>query len=546
MKKNKNKTKEKAVDIMLNELKAYGIGFYFFAVFMGLPLYIYDKYWEMAIHKWQIYLVSTLVFVGFMLCFQIYEIAKYFKGGGKFKEVFQNRNVTDWFVGIYLLASVVSFLFGMDKKAAWMGASGWYMGIIAQILFCVTYFVFRNVKVSGKLLLGMHGITSAFCCFYGICQRYGKDWMYLYWDMPDEVVRDYISTIGNRTWFSAYLCLAFPVGMYLFWYTKEKWTRRGLGAYLLLVFHCMLVTSSDSIYMAFAAVLWILVLLSVGNPEKIRRLAEILLLWLGSCVIAMAVHMFKPEFPKGLRGISKILLNGKVVIPLLILCIGVWLVLILREKGWEEKKQQKNAKGIVSKSWSADRVKRWQKGLLIFTIGAGIGVVAFVVLNTTGFLQEWFGVTIQNKYLLFNDSWGDQRGHTWKLTVQMFGELPWYRKLIGVGPDSYALYAYSTPEFTQALQQVWGTSIMTNAHNEWLNSLLCYGILGGVAYLAIFLGGAYEALVKADLDKVNPLVPGIGLCVLAYVCHNFFCYQQVCVTPLLFILLGVAVRLRKD
>lgn len=169
-----------------------------------------------------------------------------------------------------------------------------------------------------------------------------------------------------------------------------------------------------------------------------------------------------------------------------------------------------------------------------------------MVLNTTGFLQEWFGVTIQNKYLLFNDSWGDQRGHTWKLTVQMFGELPWYRKLIGVGPDSYALYAYSTPEFTQALQQVWGTSIMTNAHNEWLNSLLCYGILGGVAYLAIFLGGAYETLVKADLDKVNPLVPGIGLCASAYVCHNFFCYQQVCVTPLLFILLGVAVSLRKD
>ncbi|MCD8130957.1 MAG: hypothetical protein LUE16_06710 [Lachnospiraceae bacterium] len=45
---------------------------------------------------------------------------------------------------------------------------------------------------------------------------HGFDLLRLYDGMPDETVRDYLSTLGNRTWFAGYVCTAFPMGVYFF------------------------------------------------------------------------------------------------------------------------------------------------------------------------------------------------------------------------------------------------------------------------------------------------------------------------------------------
>lgn len=542
MKKSKKKEKSKVGEQILGELQNYGMGIYLFAVLMLMPVYIFDHYWEMALSKWKIYLAATMGLLVATVCILIAKsLIRILKRKEKpIKWSWLNINGLDIAVFVYLLMVLLSFGTCTDKRAAWMGASGWYMGILSQLLFVGTYYFFAKVKVPSGVLLILHGATTAFCGFYAICQRYGWDWMYLYWDMPAEVVRDYISTIGNRTWFSAYLCVAFPIGMYIFWRATKKWVYHLSGVYLFVMFQGMLVTSSDSIYMALMAVLWVMGLLSIGDTQKIKRFLEILILCFMNSTLMSVVHLISPEFPKGLRGISGILADWRISLPLLILSLLLWIVMSLKDGSISCKWYHGKSGGL--EDWTKEKKNKWQKWIVFGTCGLGALLLLFIYFNTAGVFQKMFGITIHNKYLLFDDSWGDSRGHTWRLTLQMFGELSWKQKLFGVGADCYAMYAYSNPQFSQVLQSLWGESIMTNAHNEWLNSMFCLGLLGGLSYLACFLMTIYQCLVKTDLQKVHPLVPSVGLCTVAYVCHNFFCYQQICVTPFIFILMGVAVN----
>ena len=60
--------------------------------------------------------------------------------------------------------------------------------------------------------------------------------------------------------------------------------------------------------------------------------------------------------------------------------------------------------------------------------------------------------------------------------------------------------------------------------------------------MTVLIGGIRYFYRKA---KEEPYFIGVALCILSYGCHNLFCYQQVCCTPFLFLLLGIAEGLTK-
>ena len=97
-----------------------------------------------------------------------------------------------------------------------------------------------------------------------------------------------------------------------------------------------------------------------------------------------------------------------------------------------------------------------------------------------------------------------------------------------------------------AINGFWHNQLVPNVHNEWFNGLINYGIVGGAAYLGIFVSAAY-GLMKTAWEKESAAVFGIGLAAAAYIAHNVLCYQQVIGTPLMFLLLGIGVaKVRKE
>ena len=113
------------------------------------------------------------------------------------------------------------------------------------------------------------------------------------------------------------------------------------------------------------------------------------------------------------------------------------------------------------------------------------------------------------------------------------------RKIFGCGPDGYSLYVQNF--FREELAAKWGSSeILACAHNEWLNAVINYGIYGAAAYIGIFI----TAIVNFAKEQVKqPVMAGMIACVVSYMCHNFFCYQQVCCTPFIFLIMGAGMYL---
>lgn len=494
---------------------------FFVAVFIIFPLYYQEKYLNMSYHKWIFYVTTIILFL--FSCLPLMLIRKFL--------CIERRRyvISDYFVFVYGILAFFTYANCVDQKAAFMGTDGWYMGLVAQLLFVCSYLVFSQWEVSARSAIIINGFGSVFTFVVAICQRYGNDFLHLYWEMPDEIVRDYLSTIGNRTWFSAYVCTVFPIGVYLFWNARKRMQLLVWGAYTVIAFACLVTTNSDSAYAGAFVVLFLLFLISFGNSNKMQRYGLVLCMWFGACVLMALLRIPYKSKVRLLRGLSKVFLDWRIAMPCLLLAILLYFLL-----------------KVSGKRIDCLNKEHWRKNILLGILMLFIILIILIVLNTTGILQSIFGITIRNQYLMFDDAWGDFRGSSWKLTVKMFNELPLKQKLFGVGPDCFAYYAYSDAEYSQYLNGFWGEAILANAHNEWLNSFFCMGILGGLVYISIFVCVMIYCLKRTDNKNTNSIVPAIGLCIAGYMAHNFFCYQQVSATGVIFVLMGIAMCQSKE
>ncbi len=527
-----SRKKQKKQKDFIEELCIKSAGFialiYLFAVLTVMPLYVYDHYYQMAFSKWSVYLYSTLTFVTLITI-----IGLLYLGNSVYKKKPFSRvqlNITDIMVILYGISVIVTMLTCGYPQNAWLGTDGWYMGVLAQLLFVATYLILSRIEISTSKAIWLSLLPSAICFIIGIAQRYGHDIFHFYYGMPAEVIRDYLSTIGNRTWYSGYISVLFPLGLYLFWLGKTKTQIWLSGVYSFLAFSAIVTNNSDSIYLSLGAIFFALFVMSIGNLEKICRWLYVLGLWFTSCGLMYVLRVFNQDDIRVLRGFSAFFLDIKTILVGLLTIAGFILIfkIILKKR-----KKQTECPPIVRKRLQIICIS-FAGLIILLTIG-------IIVLNTSGLFQKWFGITIDNNYLLFNNFWGDSRGYNWKFTWQMFSELSFPKKLFGIGSDCYAYYAYTTPAYMQALNEFWGTIVVvTNAHNEWLNALLCHGIIGSLLYIGIFISLIVKCFYKQDTKNISPISIAISLCALSYMMHNIFCYQQICATGPIFILMGIA------
>ena len=174
-----------------------------------------------------------------------------------------------------------------------------------------------------------------------------------------------------------------------------------------------------------------------------------------------------------------------------------------------------------------------------------VGVVLtiiYIVLNTLGRLPE--SVSTDNNYLTWTYIWGNGRGGDWEATVRGFFEVFRDNVLVGLfgpGPDMMHRVAYKYHQ--EILDAFSSKSRMVCAHNEWLTAYANYGLFGGTAYLGIFV----SSVMRNHLcSEKKPVIIGVIMCVIAYMAHNLFCYQQIICTPLIFIIMGMGEAIARE
>ncbi len=523
-----NKVKKRRKDPAANagaeifgQLIEYTLAVMMIVVCVAVPLYAKEGYQQIGNAKFTAY--KYTIMVGFSILLVMAAFYFLFRIREKFK---WSVSITDVLVTAYLIFSGISVISGGFYEDALWGCNGWNMGLMSQLSFVLLYLFLSRFGRYYRLIVTVMCSVAAVVFFIGILHRMMIDPIGFYDGLENYQKAQFLSTLGQATWYASFLVVMLPVGIAFFLYAGNRVCLVLSGIYVWIGFCSLVTQNSDSAYFALAGFMLVFFWLSAEKRESFCRF-----LWVCTLFFAAGKLMYY---------LLKIHPNPDLeydVITNFILCSAcTWILLVLFA-----------AAGVTmhlckQKPYPAEMMLRLRKGMLIAVGTLSVGIVCCIVLQAKGLLPEWLAVRLGRlSYLNWDDSWGNGRGRIWSFAVRMYGQESLRHKLFGVGPDCFN--SYVTAYHSEEAQLLWGEKLLTNAHNEWLNILINTGLFGVAVYVGIFVSAACRFMKRAS---ENPMLAGATAAIVSYMAYNFFCYQQVLCTPFIFILIGIGEYVTKQ
>lgn len=516
---------------------------FLFSLFIIYPLYFRHDYYDMVYAKYDLFKIIYRVFIPGMSILSILYLIKN-KKNIKLSVLSSKITKTDMFVLAYLITCLLSYAFSFHKDTSFFGTSGWYMGLVTQIVMILFYFFLSIWFSDNKHIWWIITASSSIVFILGILQRFNIDILSMqegfsnYGKLENHLKNLYISTLGQSTWHSSYLCIILSIAMACF-FLKNKYNTTTLkqktwsllwGLFLSICFCALVIQNSDSGFVALLGMFLVLFFVSFNSNEYFKRFLEIIIICLASWKFIGILQVIFKDNAFDIGGISTFCTQNIIPFILLIFMIILYSIFcfLIKNNKFDIKKF------IIFRN-------------IIFIL-IPISIIALVVvmyLVTTGKINN----TLNISYLNFNNSWGSDRGFIWKFSMSMFNDYSIGKKLFGCGPDAFAFEAYNyNPILLQSYlvePEYIGEklTVLACAHNEWLNHLINFGIVGAISYIGIFLS-AFVIFIKNY--KKHPLILGGAIAIIAYMMHNFFCYQQILSTPIIFVIIGIGIAIIRN
>ena len=503
----------------LKDLNKIIVYIFVFLFILAFPFYYKNGYYNIGFSKWAFFRFLTLgtirddiYYPGLLLIASSIEIVYLLIRRIKYHEKIK-LNKLDILVFSYFIIVFISRFLAYDKWIGWLGYKGWYMGLFGQLAFVlVYYFVSRYFKFK-KDYLSIWMSINIIIYSLEILNRF---WIYipnnLIIGLSRERLINLVSTIGNINWFATYLAITFPIAYILFIFDDDQDIRYFSLISIFISAMSFITQGSQSMIFAFGGLLFILLFFCLKNKIYLNRYFIILITIISSFIFIGILRNYIFKDVVRLDRTFEYLMNIKLIIPLLILLIIIYYLFI--------------------KYINENNIYICKKISIILIIIFSSIILIYTILNNIGYIPDKYSLPI----LKFNDSWGTNRGEIWRLTFQtlikMYIQDP-IRIIFGAGPDNYyyALYYYCFDE----VKIHWLNTALVNAHNEWLNSFVNYGIVGGLLYLSIFINGIKQAYKNKDY-KISYIFMFMLIC---YMLNNIFSFQQAVSTPIAFFVLAL-------
>lgn len=138
------------------------------------------------------------------------------------------------------------------------------MGLRTQLLMGASYFLIsrffpwkngkekRGTGLGGKLILYGFFSGSGITFILGILNRFGVDPLGMYKGIRSSYQILFLSTIGQATWYSSYVCTVFAIGLCIFFTAENNKIRIASGLYCVLGFMTLVTQNSDSAFASLA------------------------------------------------------------------------------------------------------------------------------------------------------------------------------------------------------------------------------------------------------------------------------------------------------
>lgn len=495
---------------------------YMAAILVVLPLYYipWNGYYKLGDTKYYLYRNISLICVGIWLLMKLTAaVSKWWFGEndefgdilhGAGKRLFRTcrEHAVTTAVCLYGGCAVISALFSPYGATAWTGEREWYMGAVTICLMVSGFIMAADYGRQCKQVLLLGEVAFVVITLLGLLQKFGYDPLRL---LKGYVVGDWefthmVSTLGNNNWLSGYYSAMLPLSLMFFQRAvleKKRILTFLSGAGNVFAFMLLLLQGSAGGVLVASTALG----LCFWMDRKKGEIFDKLLLLMAAVSVGMNVW---GKWMKHLGtydillqdGIAKKLAAWRWWIPSALLILLFYGIYHLTPK---EKK----------------------KILRIGLLYSGLGIGVMIVLKGLNSLN---GINLTE--------WGNRRGRLWQMSWEGFCKGSLQQKLLGAGPDCFAGYLGELlPGGTVLFDQgYFAGSVFTNAHNEWLTTLINMGIMGVASYAGIFV----TALWKYRKDSFGILL----LC--TYGIHSLISFQQVLNAPLFFLLLGICEAIARE
>lgn len=431
-------------------------------------------------------------------------------------------SLTDIGLGAFVLVSIVSTLASGRISHCFLGLSydnmstGRNMGLLIILMMMVCYLVisrfFYNKKfvyysmfagmtlVIGLAILNYHSIDPL-----GIFDKYASQ---------EDVQQNFTSTIGNKNYLSALVCVSlfFSFGMAIA--TNDRIMRIVAFVSTAIQFTGLLVATSDGGFLGFFAAMAVLLVIASRDHNK--------LMWyfLGLAVMmasAKVLSLFK-DSSKGYTSFSAFFIESGIVYAILAVSAALFALLYFANNKIENFSLPSYIFYIVL-------------GIIGLAVAAVIGMFVYysAIDTTTVIAKDDF-----RRFFRFDDYWGTHRGFFWKRSFEVFGDMNFFEKLFGAGPEAF--YFKFEPFFDELYAKFKETST-NSAHNVYINYLITHGIVGLSAYLT-FVGAAVVRCFKNA--KENPLSYVTLGVIAAYITQDFVNIANPTNTPWLIVFIAIS------
>lgn len=474
--------------------------------------------------------ILVFYFTFVLLCFFLENKGKRGKFSILLNYLIDEMSITDKFAILYAIGIFLSYYYTNYRVELRLGAQGWYMGFLPQLLMLGSYFAISRFlpKWSVKWVAGILLAVPSFVFLIGLLNRYGVNPL----GIP-SIGPGFISTIGNINWYCGYWAVVYPVavGCFVFYKRREgkeekdRMIRAILGCAAAVGFATGITQGSESGVLALLAVLLLTGTLAVAKREQLHNFLELLLIFCATASGLSIVQLLFPERNQYMTLVSSLL--TKTVLPWAagILLLGIYL--------WLHTQRAERYEKCIRRIW------------YIFLCLIGVALVTFIAMLVINTLHLGsIGALSDNPLFIFDREWGSSRGGTWKAGIRAWSSQDLLHKVVGIGPDGMAEYIYKGPDsgLLDMVRAQFGNNRLTNAHGEWITILANLGVLGLLGFAGMIVS-AIVRFLRAGTGRV--LCMACGLAIFSYTVNNIFSFQQIMNLSQMFILLGLGEWLRR-
>ena len=290
-------------------------------MFSLFPLYLSDRYYYIRHDK----LYAFYVLASLLLIFMGGVILTHYNKRDKENKIENKKNkfsFTDYGMIGFLISAIISTLVSDYKFDSLTGALGRNNGLILIFAYFVVYFIISRTYRENKVVPIVMAVVSSFVAFIGILQQFYWDPLNLYNGMSSSQYTKFISTIGNRNIFSAYLTIVMPLCMVLFILSKKYYQKIIYGISAVITFGGVVCCNSDGSILGTLGLFVFCYIFFIRNLKDFSNLLIITSLMLIGCKVIRYFSYIMDDYSMGFSAIESTLVYGNTYVV-----IGITLVL---------------------------------------------------------------------------------------------------------------------------------------------------------------------------------------------------------------------------